>query len=943
MKTSKKILYSALALLLISGTAFSLSQRSELFGLFTPITHTTPEINRVAISTTIEEAASYAAGEETAAATAATATAADATNATTAYTTSNRNDLEAAQYAAVNDSNDAKTAASNAAAYLAQAQAFYDSAYDAWETSSQAVTNDAAAKALLILGYAGSQYTADIAHVKWDYALWMAWTFDTYCSKDSDGTWSCGSTYSYSDAKTAYDTFNSCVATDTYNLEDTSNFNSTDCYLTFYGSMDGRIPYTHWQLEAASDDSSSSYFPKSNNASDAFDRMNNVVNIFHYDLAHYADDYDTKNDTVTGYYSDYLVADEKYNTDVAATATLKTALDTASTELAKAQASADSAADYSIQAQSSNNLAQSYKLLTCTDLTLDPASYEMASTDTSAAFDLTASVSTDAAETSWFENKFNLKNIMAFSFVEMTNEITITGTIRSYPAQSKWTGTLVFKANGYGTFTDGSTSQNPFEVDKFDASDTTLSFSGGVAGDVVQVYSNNADELENCSTGFTITKAAVVTPAGVTLTESSSATAVTEGGTTDTYTVVLNTAPTADVTIAVTPDAQVSVSPATLTFTSSNWSTAQTVTVSAVSDSVTETTQTGTIKHTASSTDTAYNGLSIASITATVTDPTVAAAVTITESSGSTAVTEGGTTDTYTAVLTKAPTADVTIAISTDTQVTTSPTTLTFTSSNWSTAQTVTVTAVSDSTTESTQTGTIKHTAASSDTTYSGISIASVVATITDAASLSSIDTEVLTDEDCSDDFLDTQGEWFDPIVCRMSEANVVIGKSPQLFMPSDLVTNAEATKMVVRLLLSEEPEDAPDLDPGFVDMDPTVDWFYYDIVNAVDADVVRTRDFGDQFNGNSPIRRGLLAVYIARALNVSDTPSQIYDDVPNSRFDAYAIDYFSGIKVDLNYDGTDDKVAVLSGYTDGTFGPDNFITRAEAAAMVYRAYLSTL
>jgi len=108
--------------------------------------------------------------------------------------------------------------------------------------------------------------------------------------------------------------------------------------------------------------------------------------------------------------------------------------------------------------------------------------------------------------------------------------------------------------------------------------------------------------------------------AGVTITESSGSTNVTEGGPTDTYTVVLNTAPTANVTININPGTQVTVSPSTLTFTSSNWNVPQTVTVTAVDDAVLEGNHTGTITHTAASTDTNYNAISIASITANITD-----------------------------------------------------------------------------------------------------------------------------------------------------------------------------------------------------------------------------------------------------------------------------------------------------------------------------------
>ena len=108
--------------------------------------------------------------------------------------------------------------------------------------------------------------------------------------------------------------------------------------------------------------------------------------------------------------------------------------------------------------------------------------------------------------------------------------------------------------------------------------------------------------------------------AGVTITESGGSTAVTEGAATDAYTVALTSQPTADVVITPSPNSQLTVSPTSLTFTSSNWSTPQTVTVAAVNDAVAEGAHSGTITHTAASTDPRYNGISIAPVNVTITD-----------------------------------------------------------------------------------------------------------------------------------------------------------------------------------------------------------------------------------------------------------------------------------------------------------------------------------
>ena len=98
---------------------------------------------------------------------------------------------------------------------------------------------------------------------------------------------------------------------------------------------------------------------------------------------------------------------------------------------------------------------------------------------------------------------------------------------------------------------------------------------------------------------------------------SSTALAVTEQDTTgDTYTVVLNTQPTANVTVTVDGHAgtDVTPSPATLTFTPTSWQTAQPVTVTAGNDADTAD-DTVTLTHSATSADANYNGITIAGVT----------------------------------------------------------------------------------------------------------------------------------------------------------------------------------------------------------------------------------------------------------------------------------------------------------------------------------------
>ncbi|MBP9717773.1 hypothetical protein KBD59_00545 [Candidatus Gracilibacteria bacterium] len=220
--------------------------------------------------------------------------------------------------------------------------------------------------------------------------------------------------------------------------------------------------------------------------------------------------------------------------------------------------------------------------------------------------------------------------------------------------------------------------------------------------------------------------------AGVTITEVTG-TAVTEGGAGDTYTVVLDGAPTASVTINLTAGADLTLSDSSLLFTTGNWDTPQTVTVTAYDDSIVESEETPSITHAAVSDDTDYQGISIASVTVTVTDNDIAG-ITVTPTSGLN-TTEGGVTDTFTVVLDTQPTADVSVGISSSNtdEGTVSPSSLTFTNTNWATPQTVTVAGVNDYVDDGDIAYTIITAAAtSSDGNYNTVNAANVSVTNTD-------------------------------------------------------------------------------------------------------------------------------------------------------------------------------------------------------------------
>ena len=220
--------------------------------------------------------------------------------------------------------------------------------------------------------------------------------------------------------------------------------------------------------------------------------------------------------------------------------------------------------------------------------------------------------------------------------------------------------------------------------DKREASITLAASGSGFA--VTVEYTVAATVTDDDDRGITFSKKALT---------------VADSGGTDSYTIVLDTQPTGDVTVTVrdvNTAPLVSVDTATLVFGPDDWDQPQTVTFTGKKedrDNLRDSTS-YTITHGAQGAD--YAGFAAGSVTVTVTDDDVRG---VTISKDSVEVNAGDTAE-YTVVLNSQPhTGDGVVTIklevnpkardATDSQYI-SPTTLTFNSGNWNTPQTVTIT-----------------------------------------------------------------------------------------------------------------------------------------------------------------------------------------------------------------------------------------------------------
>lgn len=241
-----------------------------------------------------------------------------------------------------------------------------------------------------------------------------------------------------------------------------------------------------------------------------------------------------------------------------------------------------------------------------------------------------------------------------------------------------------------------------------------------------QALSGGSSQAGRDEYGYVVVPAPLAAASGtVIVTQSAGRTLVSEGEVTDTYSIVLSEAPTSDVSIAVgagVPSAgihqllfttaltQTATNTAFLTFTSTNYATPQSVTVSAVNDAYGEGRHSARITGYILSPTTNYLYVDVPSFTAEIedNDPTLV----LTESAASTDVVEGGFTDTYSVSLSTQPTNTVVVIPggASVAQFTYSPSSVTFSTTNYDVPQVITVTAVDDSTVEGYHTALITHT-----------------------------------------------------------------------------------------------------------------------------------------------------------------------------------------------------------------------------------------
>lgn len=176
--------------------------------------------------------------------------------------------------------------------------------------------------------------------------------------------------------------------------------------------------------------------------------------------------------------------------------------------------------------------------------------------------------------------------------------------------------------------------------------------------------------------------------------------------------------------------------------------------------------------------------------------------------------------------------------------------------------------------------------------------------------------------------FSDLSGHWAESYVMSLVNKGIVGGYLDGTFRPDQTITRAELLKIALEafedILLQTLGVTISPQENTFYDVSSN-DWFYNYVTFAAYHQMVS--GYGDgNFKPNKNVTRAEAMKIIALATGFDlplEVPDSIFSDVPNDAWYKYFVMLFAG------------GGRPVSGYSDGTFRPNQSITRAEASKII--------
>lgn len=162
-------------------------------------------------------------------------------------------------------------------------------------------------------------------------------------------------------------------------------------------------------------------------------------------------------------------------------------------------------------------------------------------------------------------------------------------------------------------------------------------------------------------------------------------------------------------------------------------------------------------------------------------------------------------------------------------------------------------------------------------------------------------------------------GSWFDASTAWMVANGITNGVAPRLFGPDQLLTRSQ----MVTFMWRESGSPAVGSNSGFVDVDPLA--YYAEAVTWARANGITKGTSPTTFSPDQVVTRGQLVTLIwRRAGSPVASPSSGFVDVPPSAWYAEPVTWAKGR-------------GVTKGTSPAIFSPNDPVTRAQAATLLYR------
>jgi len=176
--------------------------------------------------------------------------------------------------------------------------------------------------------------------------------------------------------------------------------------------------------------------------------------------------------------------------------------------------------------------------------------------------------------------------------------------------------------------------------------------------------------------------------------------------------------------------------------------------------------------------------------------------------------------------------------------------------------------------------------------------------------------------------FSDTRGAWMERPVLYMAERGVIKGIGDGLFAPGSSVTRAQFVTMLMRMLdldipaLTENTEQFSDVAQGE---------YYYDAVLAARSLGLILGDEDGDFRPDGTVTRQEVFTMLWRAMGAvnmqpKETGGSLDSFTDSSEIASYAVDAAKNL----------DGLGIIGGFEDGSLRPQEKLTRAQAAQVLY-------